>query len=81
MFSTPGSYYEGLKVCRPDEFDVMVVLHASRIERFFDVKCPSRPRDTLGYASVELKTWWKEDEGCGENFLRAMENIYRLGKL
>ena len=57
MFSTPGSYYEGLKVCRPGEFDVMVVLHAPRIERFFDVKCPSRPRDTLGYASVELKTW------------------------
>ena len=56
MFSVSGSYYEGLKVCRPGEFDVMVVFDAHRIERFFKVRCPLRPRDTLGYASVELKT-------------------------
>ena len=58
MFSVPGSYYERLKVCRPGEFDVMVVFDAHRIERFFKVTCPSRTRDSakLGYASVELKT-------------------------
>ena len=57
MFSVPGSYYERLKVCRPGEFDGMVVFDVHRIKRFFDLRCPSKPRDTLGYASVELKTW------------------------
>ena len=71
MFSVPGSYYERLKVCRPGEFDVMVVFDAHRIERFFDVKCPSRPRDTLGFASVELKTWVEEGRSLWGEFLTS----------
>ena len=71
MFSVSGSYYERLKVCRPGEFDVMVVFDAHRIERFFDVKCPSRPRDTLGFASVELKTWVEEGRSLWGEFLTS----------
>ena len=43
--STPGSYYEKLRVSSPEEFDVMLVFEAHLIRRFFKVKefCRDRP--------------------------------------
>ena len=88
MFSVPGSYYERLKVCRPVEFDVMVVFDARRIKHFFKVRCSPRPRDTLGYASVKLKTevkggreLWKDFLTSGEEYLsprKVVRHFYSL---
>lgn len=46
----PGSYYEKLKVSSPKEFDVMLVLEAHLIRRFFSVQ--EYCRDYPGFAKL-----------------------------
>ena len=52
IISILGSYYEKLRVCRPVEFDVMLVFDAHRIMRFFDEQYS---RDHPGYAKLVFK--------------------------
>lgn len=55
LFLLTGSYYEGLKVSQPTEFDAMLVFDFNRFTRFFTVEYNSRDPATMLFAKLRFK--------------------------